>query len=159
MQNLKSCDLCSCWGGGWGCGGEGSLGSGDPLRGSILLSVKWRHFKKTPLFPKELLGASKHQLDASERCFWTDTPEFWSFKHVEIRRVWREGMGCLWMLGRQTHIGKLGAQSGLHSSQGCGDGVSGPPSSHLGKQSQERGSLGAGTVAVIPSPMAATNVS
>lgn len=44
-----------------------------------------------------------------------------------------EGIGSPLRLGRQTHVGKLGALSGLCSSQGCGDGVLGPPTSHLGK--------------------------
>lgn len=154
MQNSKSHDLCSCWDGGWEHGGKVLSDSGGPLRASILLSVKWRHFKGQLFSPQRAPRGRKTPLGASGS-FWTDTPQFWSFKHVEMRRAWGERIGSPLRLGRQTHVGKLGALSGLCSSQGCGDGVPGPPTSHLGV----RGSPGAGTVAVTPSTRVAAEAS
>lgn len=50
-------------------------------------------------------------------------------------------------------MGKLGDLSGLCSSQGCGDGVPGLPTSHLGKEALREQGLW------LPSTMAAADVS
>lgn len=48
---------------------------------------------------------------------------------------------------------------GSCASQECGDGASGPPAPHLGKGTHIRGTLGAGTEAVIPPKTAEGTVS
>lgn len=49
-----------------GKGGQGSSGSGAPLKALILLSVKWRHFEGQSSSPPTVPRSRKHQLGLQE---------------------------------------------------------------------------------------------
>lgn len=106
--------------------------SGGPLRASILLSIKWRHFKGQLFSPQRAPRGGKTPSEGFRKLLDRDSTIL-VVQACGNEGGMGEGIGSPLRLGRQTHVGKLGALSGLCSSQGCGDGVLGPPTSHLGK--------------------------
>ena len=112
--------ICALLGLGDGEVGRGVFGLWCPSQSLDFVLCKTKVFQRTVVLCPHSSQGQGNRADCFQKLL-DRSSEFWSLKHVEMRREWGEGRSSPSRLGRQTHLGSKEPCQGSWSSQDCGD--------------------------------------